>query len=1145
MSRIGPYEIVEEIGRGGMGVVYRAVDPVIGRSVAIKTIRLDSLTDPNEKARLRERLFREARSAGLLSHPHIVTIYQIAEQADLAYIAMEFVRGPNLDQVLTRAKPLEQDALLEVVRQIAAALDYAHSKGIVHRDIKPGNILFSETGDVKITDFGIAKLSQTERLTRTGLVIGTPPYMSPEQIQDKAVDGRADQFSLGVMAFAMLTGVEPFDAESVTAIYFKIVYEEPRPVLELNPTLSAVIDTVLRKALAKDPSARFRTCTEFWRTLAGACAAAQGWRPMTLRGRALADLSVDQPAEAPLPPPVDRAAVQQCPGCQAELPAGLLYCGYCGVSLKEAAARAEEMRRAEEDRSRVEAEQKLADEKRRAEGELRRVAEELRRAAEERKRAEEGRRKLAAEQRPAEDELPAEQERKRAEAERRAAAAEGRILAEQERRRERERKRAEDEKRTIEEAEHKAAEARRIEEEQRRAEAEAWNQMALEEQARLTTLERLRAQGAQAFDRGEYALACAAWGEASKLSPEDPELKQWIARSMAQRQYQDQRLQAGTVPAEPPPPTAAQPAPARRDPAPSANTQPPASLPPVRAVKPPRNVRRWLPVLVPSLICAAWLAYSIFPTAPPEIRTFAVNPPSVQGGQPARLVWGVAHAGRVSIEPDIGEVTPSGERTVVPGQSTTFHLKADGPRGKDVTASATVTVTAARVQPQIRSFAIVPRSVRPGETARLVWDVARADRVFIEPDIGSVNMRGAKTIRPDRSITFRLKATGPDCAETTEEVQVALVAVGSPQIRIFTVTPPSLAAGQTARLFWDVAGADRVSIDPDIGPVKLRGDTLVKPARSIAYHLRAEIQGGKPASADVNVTVTIPLPPAPLAPPKISLTVDPPSISPGGSATLKWAAPDATSVTLSGHGAVSPESSLIVSPPETTSYVLNAAGPGGTSRREVTLHVQPRPAAPKIVTFSASRDRIQAGESSTLTWQVTGADRVRINGVVKSESGSESVSPAQSAAYLLVATGPGGAVQQTQEIAVIPRPAPEAQSGCIVWTGNLPGGADLAISGVRASPGGIAGGLPQANLRQVAAFRAEQESFSFLVKAPAATLNLQSPAVTHCQGLRIEFWCAKYAAPMLSVKQLPSSSNNWTLILHNDGGSLGSVYIEW
>ena len=494
MSRIGPYEIVEEIGRGGMGIVYLAVDPGIGRSEAIKTIRLDGLTDPNEKARLRERLFREARSAGLLSHPNIVTIYQIAEQADLAYIAMEFVRGPNLDQMLTRGKPLEREALLEAVRQIAAALDYAHAKGIVHRDIKPGNILFSESGDVKITDFGIAKLSQAKRLTRTGLVIGTPPYMSPEQVQDKPVDGRADQFSLAVMVFAMLTGVEPFDAELPAAIYFKIVYEEPRAVLELNPTLSAGIEAAVRKALAKDPAARFRTCTEFWKALAGACAAAKGWRPMTLRSRALADVAVYEAVEAPPSPPVDSGAVQHCPECQTALPTGVLYCGYCGVSLKEAAARAEEKRTAEEERKAIEAERKLAEERRRAEEDLRRIAEEQRRVAEERQKA--------------------EGERKRVDAERREAEAR-RLAAEERQRRE--------------------ADKERIADQRRRAEEERKASEALAAEARRRRLESLRAEGAVAFDRGEYDRAVGWWEEALKLAPEDGELQRWIAETKLRR----------------------------------------------------------------------------------------------------------------------------------------------------------------------------------------------------------------------------------------------------------------------------------------------------------------------------------------------------------------------------------------------------------------------------------------------------------------------------------------------------------------------------------------------------------------------------------------------------------------------------------
>ncbi|HXM41574.1 MAG TPA: serine/threonine-protein kinase [Bryobacteraceae bacterium] len=312
-----------------MGIVFRAVDPVIDRQVAIKTIRLDDWTDPKEKAWLRERLFREAQSAGILSHPNIVTVYQIAEQEDVAYIAMEFVCGPNLEQALSGSKALEPRALLEVVRQIAAALDYAHSKGIVHRDVKPANVIFAENGDVKITDFGIAKLSLAPRATRTGVMIGTPLYMSPEQIQGKPVDGRADQFSLAVMAFAMLTGVKPFDADTLTALFFKVVYEDPPPVLGFNPTLSVQIEAALHKALAKGPEARFATCTEFSKALANACATAERWRPMlpVMRGsQVAASAMLDRPTVTPVPSTVQRGAVQQCPGCRAALAGPRLAC---------------------------------------------------------------------------------------------------------------------------------------------------------------------------------------------------------------------------------------------------------------------------------------------------------------------------------------------------------------------------------------------------------------------------------------------------------------------------------------------------------------------------------------------------------------------------------------------------------------------------------------------------------------------------------------------------------------------------------------------------------------------------------------------------------------------------------------------------
>src|SRR5215472_17838949 len=183
MDRIGRYKIVRELGRGAMGVVYHAIDPNIGRAVAIKTIQLGGARKPEEHERLRERLFREARSAGMLSHPGIVTIYDVEQQGELAYIAMEYVDGPTLDQLLSGQPGLAPEKLFSILAQTAAALDYAHQKGIVHRDIKPANIMIARDGTTKITDFGIAKINTSEQFTMTGSIVGTPHYMSPEQVQ--------------------------------------------------------------------------------------------------------------------------------------------------------------------------------------------------------------------------------------------------------------------------------------------------------------------------------------------------------------------------------------------------------------------------------------------------------------------------------------------------------------------------------------------------------------------------------------------------------------------------------------------------------------------------------------------------------------------------------------------------------------------------------------------------------------------------------------------------------------------------------------------------------------------------------------------------------------------------------------------------
>jgi serine/threonine protein kinase len=276
MDQIGRYKIVRELGRGAMGVVYLATDPTIGRSVAIKTIRLGDV-NAEERSRLRERLFREARSAGVLSHPGIVTIYDMESQDDVAFIAMEYVNGPTLDQILT-GQPLPPERLFSILGQVAVALDYAHQRGIVHRDIKPANIMITEDGSAKIADFGIAKINTNEQLTMTGSIVGTPHYMAPEQVQGLAVDGRADQFSLAVIVFEMLTGEKPFTGEQLTTVVYKIVAEEPIPPHRLNATLNQQITNALRRALAKKPEARYPNCQKFVDALEAACAAAKGWQ---------------------------------------------------------------------------------------------------------------------------------------------------------------------------------------------------------------------------------------------------------------------------------------------------------------------------------------------------------------------------------------------------------------------------------------------------------------------------------------------------------------------------------------------------------------------------------------------------------------------------------------------------------------------------------------------------------------------------------------------------------------------------------------------------------------------------------------------------------------------------------------------------
>ncbi len=263
-----------------MGVVYQAQDPAIGRTVAVKSIRIAEIADPREQQRVKDRIFREAQSAGVLSHPHIVTIYDIQEEGDVAYIFMEYIEGSTLEKMLLDDEAPAKEQILTLLRQTAAALDFAHSKGIVHRDIKPANIMVRKDWTAKIADFGIAKM-QSQSMTQTGMVMGTPSYMSPEQIQGKTVDGKADQFSLGVIAYEVMTGEKPFVAESLPTLLFKLVGEPAMPAIRLNPTLDVSIDAVLQKALGKQPEQRWESCSAFIAALEEQCRQYPHWTTQT------------------------------------------------------------------------------------------------------------------------------------------------------------------------------------------------------------------------------------------------------------------------------------------------------------------------------------------------------------------------------------------------------------------------------------------------------------------------------------------------------------------------------------------------------------------------------------------------------------------------------------------------------------------------------------------------------------------------------------------------------------------------------------------------------------------------------------------------------------------------------------------------
>lgn len=266
-ERLGRYQILHELGKGAMGIVYRARDPMINREVALKAIPLAAEFEGHELEEARTKFFREAEMAGRLSHPHIVTIFDAGEDAGTAYIAMELLRGRHLVEHTESSRLLPTQVAIEIVARLADALQYAHSCHVVHRDIKPANVMYDPpSGELKVTDFGIARLTDTGR-TRTGVVLGTPSFMSPEQLAGRVVTGRSDQFSLAITAYQLLTGQLPFRGDSMPALMLKIAHEPHPRIRSQRPDLPEGLDAVFDRALAKQPDDRYETCAALARAL--------------------------------------------------------------------------------------------------------------------------------------------------------------------------------------------------------------------------------------------------------------------------------------------------------------------------------------------------------------------------------------------------------------------------------------------------------------------------------------------------------------------------------------------------------------------------------------------------------------------------------------------------------------------------------------------------------------------------------------------------------------------------------------------------------------------------------------------------------------------------------------------------------------
>ena len=297
-----------ELGRGAMGVVYKALDPVIGRTVAVKTIRLSAEGSGLSRPEMLQRFQTEARAAGLLTHPNIVVVYDAGEEDGLYYITMELVEGKSLQALLESGQRFPLARVLRILEQTCSALQFAHERNVVHRDIKPANLMMTADDTVKVTDFGTTKILQFGSTQQTAHVMGTPSYMSPEQVKGKAVDGRSDIFSLGVMFYEMMTGEKPFPGQNITTVIYKIVNEEPQPPRQIDPSIHPGIDAVILKALTKDPNARYQSCYEMledlrnYRSVGGGADSIMVLSAAPAAGVHRAPRAAAPPPRAPAPP---------------------------------------------------------------------------------------------------------------------------------------------------------------------------------------------------------------------------------------------------------------------------------------------------------------------------------------------------------------------------------------------------------------------------------------------------------------------------------------------------------------------------------------------------------------------------------------------------------------------------------------------------------------------------------------------------------------------------------------------------------------------------------------------------------------------------------------------------------------------------